>query len=168
MAETDTKAPAQKTMPLPAILGALEESPVDYSHFMTGSGDFDKLIINRSLSGKLRDFVIRIVKAPLEKAVIMAAALLEKKVGVITRENTVRKETHCILDIRDRFFEHYINPGKMDLFKAAFIILAFEIEHDSHYRWIFNWLLKMIDTEKAGGRWPRELGEFPQERCWKE
>jgi hypothetical protein len=140
----------------------------NYGPFLKSGGDYNALLINRALTGKLRQFVIDVVKAPLEKAIIMAAWLIEHKVGRVTKETCVRKETHFILDLEQKFNKHYINEGRKKLMHALFILLAFEIEHDSHYRWIGQWLILAIIKGMAASEWPDKLEAFPQEGCWKE
>ena len=138
----------------------------DYSHFIQAGKPMEELIINRALTGKLREYVIKTVKAPLEKAIILAAWLIEKKVGKITKENTVRVETHGVLDIRDWFFEHYILESKRKLFEAVFVIWAFEEEHDSHYREIGNLIMEQVFKRVEEGNWPLRVEHFTQENVW--
>lgn len=115
-----------------------------------------------------RSFVMRIVKAPLMKAIILASKLLEKKLGRTTRKNTTNPYTRVLLDIEERFFRHYCNPSRMELMKAAWHLFLSEIEHDRHYRWIFKWLIIEIKDEVNKGNWSLLLDKFPDEDCWKE
>lgn len=140
----------------------------DYSYFIKSGKPMEDLLINRALTGKLREYVINTIKAPLYQAIILAAWLIEKKVGKITRETTVRVETHAVLDIRDWFFEHYILESRKKLFEAAFVLWAFEMEHDSHYREIGNLVMEQVFLKVQEGKWPLKVESFTQENCWKE
>jgi len=153
-----------------AMLKALETNPrYDYSYAFSENGSGIKnLIINRSLTGKGRGFVINSIKAPIEKAIVTSVKLFIKVFGRVTKENSRLRNTHTILDLKDEFFCHYINRSRMELFDCAWELLAFEIEHDSHYEWLFNWLINRIQEEKSRGNWIEPDKEFPQEGCWKE
>jgi hypothetical protein len=140
----------------------------DYSHFIkSGSKSFSDLLINRTLNGKGRDYVIEKIKAPLEVAIINSVKLFVKVFGHVTKENTAKHNTHVILDLRDEFFEHYVG-GKKPLMESAWELLAFEIEHDDgHYGWLFNWLMKRLGEEREAGNWVDYPDEYMQKGCWK-
>lgn len=117
------------------------------------------------LGSLLRNYIIRKVKAPLRKAIVLAAKRLPKP----TRENTYYHNTHVLMDIFDRFFERYYHRPNMDMMHAARDILLAEIEHDPHYRWILNWFVRELADEVNKGNWKsNESIEFPNKGCWRE
>ena len=100
-------------------------------------------LIHWALRGEMRDFVINRVKAPLEKAIILAASLIpEPRI-----ENTYLPNTHRLMAYRDTFLKYETNQSKRKLFEASWKILIFEIEHDPYYRDRFNWLIEMIAND---------------------
>lgn len=144
-----------------------ENKRYDYSYFVKSGGkSFSDLLINKTLTGKGRDYVITMIKAPLEFAIINSVKLFIKMFGKVTRENTAKHNTHIILDKRDKFFKHYIG-GKRPLMEAAWELFAFEMEHDDgHYGWLFDWLVNEIAEEKKSGNWVDYPDDYMQEGCW--
>ncbi len=116
------------------------------------------------LHAPFREYIINKVKAPLMKALIMAAKQLPKA----TKDNTYYHNTHVLMDIFDRFFEHFYNPNRLPMMKAARDILLAEIEHDIHYAWILNWFAEQVTEEIKKGNWQLNDKGFPQTGCWKE
>ena len=116
------------------------------------------------LGSLLRNYIVRAVKAPLRKAIVLAGKRLPKP----TRENTWYHNTHVLMDIFDRFFEHYYLKQNMDMMKAARDILLAEIEHDPHYRYLFNWFMQEIAKEVNNGNWKPNDTAFPNPDSWKE
>ena len=153
-----------------AMRKALESNPrYDYSGVFSEKGSgIENLIINRSLTGKGREFVINLVKAPIEKALVTSVKLFIKAFGRVTKENSRLHNTHVLLDLRDEFFQHYTNRSRLELLDCAWELLIFENEHDSHYEWLFNWLTKRIAEERAKEDWIEPEKQFPQEGCWRD
>jgi hypothetical protein len=115
------------------------------------------------LGSFLRGYIVRMFKAPLRKAIILAGKRLPKP----TRENTYYHNTHVLMDIFDRFFARYHHKPNMPMLLAARDIFLAEIEHDPHYRWILNWLLQEIVTEVNKDNWKFNDTEFPNPDCWR-
>jgi len=113
----------------------------------------------RMLRGPFRKYVIDIVKYPLMKAIVAAG----KRYPSPTKENTVKPNTHKLIDIRDKFFEYERNEQRRELFKAAFNILIVEYEHDGYYTDRFNWIIEKIKELDWGDRGRRPISAF-----WKE
>ncbi len=156
-------------VPIRDIIRVLNSNPkYDYGYFLgQGRPDLANLLISRMLTGKGRDFVIKVVKAPLEKALIRSVRLFIRFFGPVTKQNTVKHNTHVLLDLKEEFFESYINRSKMPLMQSAWELLLFENEHDSHYEWLLNWLVKRIAEERAKGNWKDLPEKFPEENCWR-
>ena len=152
------------------LINKLNSNPkYDYSYFLNQSNpSLSKLLISRMLTGNGRNIVITMIKRPLERALIESVKLFIKVFGEVTKEKTIKHNTHVLLDLRDEFFTHYINPSKMELMKSAWTLLPFENEHDVHYEWLFDWLVTRVAEEKAKGNWVEMPKEFPQEGCWKD
>jgi hypothetical protein len=120
-----------------------------------------KHIKSTMLFGKMRQYIIHKVKAPLAKAIILIAGRLPEP----TKQNCDCPNTHILLDIRDKFFNDMENnPGRKDLFQAAFRIFICEYEHDPYYRYRFDWVVE--EMIKRGWQ-PRPPGR-PRGICWRE
>jgi len=158
-----------KPVPIKDVLGVLSSNPkYDYSYFLSQPNpNLGNLLISRMLTGKGRALVVKLIKWPIERALIKSVRLFIKVFGRVTKETTTKHNTHIILDLRQEFFQHYINHSKMALMESAWELLAFEIEHDNaHYGWLFEWLVVEIGKEIACGNWVL-MGDFPQDGCWK-
>lgn len=154
--------------PLPdKIMKALRdgETHIDLKgYFHPKEGERPLPLAQVMLGSLLRNYIIRKVKAPLRKAIVLAAKRLPKP----TRENTYYHNTHVLMDIFDRFFERYYCKPNMDMMLAARDILLAEVEHDPHYRWILNWFVQDIVNEVNKGNWKPNDTEFPNKDCWEE
>lgn len=152
------------------VIKVLSSNPkYDYSYFLSQpEPNLDKLLISRMLIGKGRGIVIKLIKWPIERTLIKSVRLFIKVFGRVTKETTTKHNTHVILDLKQEFFQHYINRGRIKLLDSAWELYAFENEHDAHYEWLFNWLVTRIAEEKAKGNWVEMPTEFPQNGCWKE
>jgi len=117
----------------------------------------EELFSFKILRTDLRDYVIKMVKALLMKALILVA----NRLPAITRENTRFKNTHILMGIIDKFLELENNPGREEMFRAAFKIFLMEIEHDIYYRDRFNWFLEEIIKCYLEGRMGRENQRIP-------
>ena len=141
----------------------------DYSYFLSQPNpSLGNLLISRMLTGKGRHFVINLIKRPIEKTLIKSVRLFIRVFGRVMKQTTTKHNTHIILDLREEFFQHYINKSKMELMESAWELWAFVNEHDSHYEWLFNWLITRIAEEKAKGNWVEMPLAFSQEGCWKD
>jgi len=158
-----------KIVPIEEVIKVISSNPkYDYSYFLKQpKPSLASLLISRMLTGKGRNFVVEQIKHPIEKVLVKSVHLFISVFGRVKKEKTIKHNTHVILDLKQEFFQHYINPYRMELFDCAWELLAFEIEHDSHYEWLFDWLVKRITEEKAKGNWVETPQEFPQENCWR-
>jgi len=119
-----------------------------------------KYLNHSMLRGNLREYVIKRVKAPLMKVIIMMAKRLPEPSVV----NTLSPNSHVLLRVRDKFFEYENNGGRIELFKAAFKIFICEYEHDQYYRYRFDWFIEELMRQ---GWQPRPEGR-PRGATWKE
>ena len=111
---------------------------------------------------KRRGFFIDRVKGPLLRIIIRLANLYPEA----TMENTERKNTHILIDIRDRFLRYESNGHTNDLFRALWRLFIAEYDHDPYYRQRIDRVLEMI----GGSDWEPRLKQRPSRvgRCWKE
>ena len=116
------------------------------------------------LGSALRGYVIRMIKAPLEKAIILAA----RRMPDPTRENVGRHNALVLMDIRDEFFKHYINPSKMKLYQAAIKIGIGIVAHDAHHGWILSWWIDKLVEERMKGNWIPKAETFSRAGCWQD
>lgn len=104
--------------------------------FLENASEYAKLM----LIGRLRNYVEFKVKAVLQKKLIAFV----KKYPEPTRENCEHPNSLILFDIRDKFFANETHPNKIALWEATFKLLIAEYEHDSYYRFRFDWLLEQI------------------------
>lgn len=123
-----------------------------------------ELLSYKILRTDLREYIIKRVKDPLRKAIILAAKLIPE----ITRENTRYRNTHTLIGITGDFYQHEKNPQRLNLFQAAFKIFLFEIEHDTYYRDRFNWFLEEIIKAILRGDWEERTNGHPYKPNWVE
>lgn len=126
------------------------------------------LIRSKMLRFPWRQFVIERVKAPLESAIILANKLLNGKVGVPTKLNTIHPHSHILIDERDWFMSMEDNPSKEKLFRAAWNILIYEVEHDPYYGFRFNRILNRLVDKVNSGEWKFEPHKVSDDFNWKE
>ena len=95
------------------VLTALSQNrKYDYSYFLSQPNcHLGNLLISRMLTGVGRNLVIKLIKAPIEKTLIKSVSIFISLFGRVTKETTTKHNTHIILDLREEFFQHYINPG---------------------------------------------------------
>ena len=117
--------------------------------------------------GTFREFVIDEIKAPLESTLISIAKKFRGKIGEMRKDNTTQPLTHVLIDLKKEFFEHYCNNSKKELLDSGIDMLTWEVEHDPHYRWIFNWFYTKLKEEEAKGNWWVHIEPFPQNKCWR-
>jgi len=117
-----------------------------------------KYLIHWMLKGRMRDYVIKKIKSPLEKVIEIIGGRLPE----ITRESLLHPNSKILFDAKDKFFEYEENKTKKKLFEAAWKILIAEYEHDNYYRYRFDWLL-----DEIGKNWKPRMIDYPNIH-WKE
>ena len=111
----------------------------------------------------LRGYVIDKVKKPIKKAI----TILANRYPQPTKENTLNPNTHILLDIQDRFFQHETLPERKEMFRAIFKLFIAEYEHDPYYRSRINWVIEELVEATMDGKWlPR--GANRPINYWKE
>jgi len=120
---------------------------------------------DKMLNGIWRNHVIEKFKHPLMEAIILAAKLLPDKP---TRGNCEERNTLILMDIIDRFFEKFVCPGRVELYRAALEIALAEIEHDPVPAFVLNFFAEEIHKEIASGNWKLNNGGCPQAGVWRE
>ena len=126
------------------------------------------LLRYKMLAFPFRQFVIKQVKAPLYKAIILANKLLNSKVGEPTKQNTIHPHSHILIDERDWFLNMEDNPSRIDLFRAAWNILIYEVEHDRYYCFRFDRILARLVAKANEGKWRFEPHHPVDDSFWKE
>jgi len=128
-----------------------------------------------ALYAPMRNYVIRKIKAPLQKAIEGAKRLGDitemlysaiKRIPKITKRNTCWYNTHILIDRKEQFLKYHNNPGRQKLMEAAFNLLLFEYEHDGYYAFIYDWLIIELAMELARGNWKPRFQKFPIPHCW--
>lgn len=97
------------------------------------------------------------IKKPLKKAI----AILAMRYPEPTKEHTLLPNTHLLIDIRDKFFEHQVSNEM--LFRAIWRMFIVEYEHDPYYRYRIDWVIEEICKSGWGAK-PTK----PPDKCWKE
>lgn len=123
------------------------------------SGKQPHLLSQVMLGWPFRNYVISKLKAPLQSAI----EAFGKGLPIPTKQNCIQRNSHILIDIRDKFLEHEDNPGRGDLFRYAFNMLIAEYEHDPYYRYRFDWFLDQLRLSDWQPRPPNQ----PKE-CWHE
>ena len=92
------------------------------------------------LRSPLRQFFIEKVKFPLMTVLIAVAKLIPE----ITKQNTTFKNTHTLIDIFNKFWEHENRPVRKELFQSVFKLLKLEMERNLLFKTKFKSLLKDV------------------------
>lgn len=109
-----------------------------------------------------RMYVIMEVKRPLLKAILKYA----KRYPNATKENTIWRNSHILIDFKDYFLKHYVNSGRQKMFEVALNVLIVENEHDPHYRFNLNQFAIFIADAVNSGKWDTDIKCL--DNCWKE
>ena len=138
------------------------------------------------LTAPLRNYFIKKVKRPLMLALakmggrtlerlergenledlplVKVAVAIDKRIPNITKENTTFINTHTLQEIIDEFFEHDgSDTPRSAMFRTAFRILLFEIEHDTYYRDRFNWFIEKIVEAIFRDEWQERTNGSPMQ-----
>ena len=124
----------------------------------------EELFSYKILRTELRNYVIKRVKAPLRKCLVLVA----NRLPLLNRENTRFRNTHTLMTIFDKFMEYENNPGREEMFRAAFKLFLMEIEHDVYYRDRFNWFLEEVIKAILRGDWEERTNGHPDLPNWLE
>ena len=141
---------------------------IDVTHFANNNPSQEKLVQHRVLK-TFRDFIIWDYKAPLAKAIIALARRRNKRIGAITKENSVYRVTHMLLGMKEWFNQIYNNPGRNALLNAGWDIIICEVETNPAYRYIFQSIIFKIHGYIKAGDWPPQDPAIPPELApgWK-
>lgn len=135
----------------------------------------EPLVSYWALFGSKRDYVIKKVKAPLQKAIESGKTLFGisrevmsfvNKIPLLNKENTSFLNTHILIDKRELLLKYHRKSARHKLIESAFNLNIFEYEHDGYYAFIQDWLLIELAMELARGNWPPRFNKFPIEGCW--
>ena len=127
------------------------------------------------LTGKMRQYIIKKVKKPLEKAitsgktfsqVMKTLAIIVKRIPAITPQNRMCKKTALVERMERRFTEY--NRGRPDMFEAAFKLFKFEIEHDGFYQGVYDFWMEQQILMVLTGEWPSRFENIPFPDLWDE
>jgi len=127
------------------------------------------------LTGKMRGYIIKKVKAPLQKAletgknlsqVMKVIRIITDRMPLLTKKNKTCKKTALLGLIEERFFR--CSSIKQEMFKGTFKLLKFEIEHDGWYGGVYDFLLEQHIMMVLTGEWPSRWENIPFPQYWKE
>jgi len=127
------------------------------------------------LTGKMRGYIVKKVKAPLQRAletgkslsqVMKVIKIITERMPPLTKKNRMCKKTALIELIEARFFKYA--PVKKEMFKGAFKVLKFEIDHDGWYQGVYDFLLEQHIIMILTGEWPSRWQNIPFPKHWKE
>jgi hypothetical protein len=103
---------------------------------------------------QFRDFVVKDLKAPLQKAIqnsqriitaapafIEAAKKFKDMFGGVKKEETLSLNVHAFMEIRDWFMSYPNMNGRRELLDSVFTLVEGELEHDPDYRFAFDIIL---------------------------
>lgn len=121
----------------------------------------EHLLSHLMLGEKTRQYVIEKVKAPLLKAIVTLATRYPEP----TIENTEKHNSHVLIAIRDRFFEHN-RILRNALFRALWRVLISEYEHDLEYSARIDFLVEALVKEVQVGNWKPRHPRRPHEPYW--
>jgi len=133
-------------------------------------------LLGHWMLGFARQYVIEQVKAPLQKAIEKGKSLSEviKAIGTYahrtpdpTPENCIFHNSHVLMKLRDRFFEHLDMSNKEMMFRSAIKMLIVEYEHDPQYRDIFDVFVEWLVEEVNSGNWRDRPPGRPLPEFWK-
>lgn len=126
-----------------------------------------------------RNYVIEMVKSPLLKGIVGFSASswlgriktiievlkISRRFPIPTKAFTNVPNTHRLLELEEKFFEHEDNKGRNALFRAIWRIFIVVYEHDGYYRSRIDWIIGELTKMVNQGSWKQ--GDRPK-RFWKE
>ncbi len=146
----------------------------------------EKLFAHKMLLPPLRQYVIKKIKDPLRKAliarqsflnlvvvlitIIVVAWRLRKHVGKVTKENSVFKNVHIMLDLAELVKQCHHNRGR-DLMLNSFNEIGVAIcAHDPYWRYIAFKMADYLIKQAEAGNWVMTDEPPPKvlAPCWDE
>lgn len=97
------------------------------------------ILLKQWMLREARQFVIE-HKGIFMKAIVAFADILPEP----TKENTVRHNTHVLIDLRDKFLRYDTIANRTKLYEAAWKIFIAEYEHDADETYRFDWLVEEL------------------------
>lgn len=120
----------------------------------TGTIEFLKPLINKVN----RDYFIEKVNEPLVRAI----TLLANRYPEPTRINCYHPNTHRLMDMEDKFFEHWdFERARNPVIRALFKMLIVKYEHSPAWRNMLDWAIREIPDD-----W-KPFDTSRQMQCWK-
>ncbi len=135
----------------------------------------EKLFPFLVLTGTMRGYIIKKVKAPLQKVleqgrslsqILKVIQIVTARMPPLTMSNMMCKKTALMRQIETRFFQFC--PIKQDMFKGAFKVLNFELDHDGWYQGVYDFLLEQHIMMILTGEWLPRWKNIPFPNCWNE
>ena len=128
---------------------------IDMTHFAGLLNPVQEKLTQYKVLHTYKNFIVNDYKSPLAKAIVRLAKLRNNKVGKITKENSVYRITHMLLDLKEEFFgQRYIKGSRSELLNAAWDIATCEVETNPTYRYVLQWLIFKIYNFIELGLWP--------------
>ena len=133
----------------------------DLTAFRHETNPVQRNLLGHKMLLNWRGFVIKQLKDPLRKAIIIIGKRFSEKFE-IKKGNTAYKNTHTLIDFKDLFLGYEDNLMRDDMWEAAFNIFIGEYEHDPYYHFRFDWLLEQFIIAILEGKWDARPEGFPQ------
>ena len=152
---------------------------IDLTHFLRGGFKQKNLFQHKMLTKPNFDYVVKYIKLPLQKAMesrkiipiliyaFLFALRIQRRIGKVTKENTIFVSTHNLIDEKEWFFSHHHNPHNDPMFKTIYDIAVAVTGHDPYYEYLYREHCWQIVGLYKAGKLP-ELDEPPEElkKCW--
>ena len=124
------------------------------------------------LSFPWRGYVIKKVKAPLQRAIenakrvaevapvlVASTTKLRKVFGNLTKDKMMHPNTLCLIKHKEKFLNYETCHHSLKFEGAAYDIIIAENEHDPEYRHRFDFEIEQIVEDILTGKWkPRPMG----------
>lgn len=149
-------------------------------------GEKRVFLVSQYCLGPMRNFVIKRIKDPIRKAfatgksfsqVMKVISIAVRRIPHLGRENTFYKRTHNLMDIEEVFWKYQDEGsesgvesvlGRNRMFRNAWRIYQFEIDHDEYYQGRDNWLDEQKVILILTGEYVNRPLNNPLPRLWHE
>jgi hypothetical protein len=83
-----------------------------------------------------------------------------------TKDNTWHPNSKVLIELRDEFFQHLINPGREKIYRAIWNFVIAIYDYDPAYRFLIDWIGEQWKRKTWTPREPLIPGEKRYEPTW--